>query len=302
MAMPEFLSPGASFSIGGGTNIGTIVANVVADIGNFTMGFAKATTQLGTFSGKINSFMAKNVTAMRRMGMQAIIVGTAVTAGLGGMVKSYGDFEQRMRRAAAVSETTEGQFQRMSAMAEKASMDLNIAATQAADAFYYLGSAGLSTVEQIEAFPAVATLSKAAVINMNEAAEMLVDTMGAFGKEFKDAGPVTDKLTAGVISSNMTFTHLGATLGLVGSVASATNNSIAETVALIGLMANVGIKGTNAGTSLRRALLNLQAPSSDVRKELQKWSVDAYDAERNMKPYIQIIAELGEAMKNATEE
>lgn len=296
------LSLGEGMSLGGGIGIGTLVGHVVADISKWTGGLAKAATHLKGFSARMDGFLKRNANAMRRMGMRAAVVGAAVVAGIGAMTKSYGEFERRMRRATAVSEVTDKQFQEMSKMAEAASVRLNIAATSAADAFYYLGSAGLTAAEQMEAFPAIATLSKAAVIDMDHAAEMMVDTIKAYQKSFADTAEVSDIFTEAVTSSNMTFSHLGETMSLVGAIGRRTGNTIAELTAMIGLMANTGIKGSRAGTSLRRALLNLAAPSSEVREELAKWGVTVYNAEGKMKSFIQIIGEFGDALKDATEE
>jgi len=302
MALPDILAPGMSFSVGGGISVGTIVGHVVADIRGFTTGISRATTHLKNFSTRMDTFLKGNATAMRRIGFRAAAVGAAVVAGVGAMVKSYGEFERRMRRATAVSDVSEAQFLQMSRMAEAASVKLNIAATQAADAFYYLGSAGLTASEQMAAFPAVATLSKAAVIDMDHAAEMMVDTIKAYRKSFDETTAVADIFTEAVISSNMTFSHLGETMALVGAIGKRTNNTIADLTAMIGLMANTGIKGSRAGTSLRRALLNLAAPSSEVRVELQKWGVEIYDTEGKMKPMIQLVGEFGDVLRGASEE
>ena len=293
---------GGMMSISGGANIGSIVGHVIADISGFTSGLSKATKHLNGFSTKLDSTLKKNATAMRRMGMAATAMGTAIVAAVGLQVRSYGEFERRMRRATAVSEVTDKQFAEMSKMAEKASVDFNFAATQTADAFYYLGSAGLTATEQLSAFPVIAQLSKAAVLDMDNTAEMMVDTIKAYRMEFTEASEVADIFTEAVTSSNMTFSHLGQSMEHVGTIGKRTNNTVAEMVALIGLMANAGIKGTRAGTSLRRALINLAAPSSLIRKEMAKWGISAYDAEQKAKPFIQIVGEFGDALKDATEE
>jgi len=137
---------------------------------------------------------------------------------------------------------------------------------------------------------------------MGQAAEILVDTMKGFGIAFDKSGKVTDVLSKAVISSNMNYEQLGQTLSMISGVAALTNNTLEETVALIGTMANVGIKGTRAGTSLRRSLLNVAAPMSSIRQELDKWGVAVFDSEGKMKPFIQLVGELGDKLKYASEE
>ena len=232
---------------------------------------------------------------IKRLTQLSIALGTV-------SLKAFANFETAMRRATSVSEATEQQFQRMSEMAIVQSERLNISATKAADAFYFLGSAGLEITQQMNAYIPVATLARAATIEMGQAAEILVDTMKGFGIAFTESERVTDVLSKAVISSNMNYEQLGQTLSMVSGVAALTNNTLEETAAVIATMANVGIKGTRAGTSLRRALLNLAAPLSSIRQELEKWDVAVFDANGKMKPFIQLVGELSDKLKDASEE
>ena len=239
--------------------------------------------------------------AFRQLGMMATVAGAAILAVNAKMIQSYGKFEQSMRRATAVSTFSLAEFNKMSSMAEEQSIRLNISASHAADAFYFLGSAGLSVTEQMQAFVPTVTLAKAAVIEAGVAAEILVDTIKGFKLNFADAGHVTDILAKAVISSNMNFLDLGETLSLVAGVARTTNNTLAETVAAIELMANVGIKGTRAGTTLRRSLLNLAAPSSKISGLFKTYGINISDASGKLKPYITLVGELGVVLNQASE-
>ncbi|MHC4336239.1 MAG: phage tail tape measure protein, partial [Planctomycetota bacterium] len=225
-------------------------------------------------------------------------------AGIGGgaFVWGFARFEKAMKQATAVSETTAEQFKQMSEMARGQAMRLNKSATELAQGFYYLGSAGLSAIDQIKAFPAVATLAKAAVIEMGAATEMVVDTMKGFGIAFENTTHVTDVMAKAVTSSNMTFAQLGTALSYVSGVSKMANNTLEETTAAIAQMADVGIKGSRAGVYMRTGLLRLMAPQAAARKELEKFGVSIYTAEGRMKPFVQIVGELSEALRGATEE
>ena len=204
----------------------------------------------------------RTVSTLRSIGIVATMVGVAMLAFTTKAVSGYAEFEMAMRKATAVSNVSVNQFQTMSDMAENMAVKLNLAATDTASAFYYLGSAGLSVKEQMETFDATITLAKAATISASQAAEIMVDTLRGFKLPTTEAAAVTDILAHSVISSNMTFEQMGETLSLVSGVAEATNNSLADLSVAIQLMANIGIKGTRAGTTMRRSLLNLAAPSS----------------------------------------
>jgi len=252
--------------------------------------------------GKVRRTLAGVSSKMQAVSQTAKKMFLASAAVAGVSLKAYASFEQAMRKATAVSDVTDKQFAHMSDMAEKQSIRLNMAATKTAEAFYYLGSAGLSVNDQIKAYVPVATLAKAATIEMGEAAEMVVDTMKGFKLGFENTGHVTDVMAKAVTSSNMTFSQLGEALAIVSGVARTTNNSLEETATLLATMADVGIKGSRAGTSLRRAMLNLAAPMSSMNKLLASYGIEIYTAEGKMKPFIQIVGEMSEKLKGASEE
>ena len=240
--------------------------------------------------------------SFRMLGVQVAIAGAIITATFAKMLKEFSVFDTAMRRATAVSDTSLSQYNKMSSMAEKASVDLNLAATNTADAFYFLGSAGLNAEQQMAAFVPVVTLAKAAVIEAGQAAEIMVDTMKGFKISFEETGHVAAVMAKSVISSNMNFLQLGETLSLVAGVANATNNTLEETSAMIQLMANVGIKGTRAGTTLRRSMLNLSAPSEKVSRAFEDMGIAISDQSGKIKPYIQLVGEISDSLHDATEE
>ena len=246
--------------------------------------------------------VGRATSAYRMLGVQVAIAGVIITIAFKKMLDQFTDFDRAMRRATAVTTFSLDQYTQMSAMAEKASMELNVSASSAADAFYYLGSAGLSAEDQMKAFRDVVILSKAAVIDASQAAEIMVDTMKGFKIPFEETAHVTAVMAKSVISSNMNFLQLGETLSLVAGVSRTTNNTLEETAAMIQLMANVGIKGTRSGTTLRRSMLNLAAPSEKINRLFEDMGVSISNQSGEIKPYIQLIGEISEAMKGAGEE
>lgn len=293
---------GGSISIGGGINIGSLVADVIADTTKWVKGLSNATVSMKGFTNNVNTFMEKNSQTMRTMGTRVALAGAAITTALGVAVKSYGDFDRAMRQAAAVSDATEGQFVKMSEMAEKASIKFNISATSAAKAFYYLGSAGLTVSEQMEAFNDVVAFAKAGVMDVGFSAETLVDVVKGTGATFAETVKVTDVLTKSFISSNMNLSQLGESMSLVAAVAAEAQTPLNEVATAFAFMANAGIKGSRAGTALRRAFVNLMDPTTEVRMELRRWGVEVFDANKKMRPFMDIMVDLTNSLKNATGE
>ena len=244
----------------------------------------------------------RNISTLRSVGIVATAVGVAMLALTTKTVAGFTEFEMAMRKATAVSNVSASQFTTMSDMAEDMSIKLNMSATDAASAFYYLGSAGLSVQEQMNTFAATVTLAKAATISAAQAAEIMVDTLRGFKINTSKAAEVTDILAHSVISSNMTFLQMGETLSLVSGVARTTNNSLAQTSVAIQLMANIGIKGTRAGTTMRRSLLNLAAPSSKIARLFRALGIEISGQSGKIKPYLTLVSELNHALRGASEE
>lgn len=258
---------------------------------NFNSAMASVSQRLN----RVHSQMQRVSRTARRMFLAAGVAG-------GVAIKTYGNFERAMRQATAVSEVSEIQFRKMSGMAEKQSIRLNMALTDAAKAFYFLGSTELSVSEQMQAFIPVTGLAKAGLMGVGETAEYVVDILTGFQIPAKNSARVTDVLTTAANNANQTIGQFAESLKEVSGLARQTNNSLEATTTAIAMLASVGFKGRRAGVIMRRALLNLAAPMSKARKLMDDYNISVYNSEGKMKPFIQIVGEIGEALKDATEE
>ncbi len=252
------------------------------------------TTGWNTAMGRANASLASLSRTMTKFG--ALTTGSLLL-----IEREFGKFDKAIRHATSVSETTEEQFKQMSKMALDVSVQWNKAAADTAQAFYYLGSAGLTVTEQMQAFNDTIMLSRAMGSELSQTVEGLVDIVRAFGLEFANTKNIADQLTQTVISSNQHFADLDKALSYAGATAAFTNNTLAETNAMLGVMANAGIKGSMAGTVLRRALANLVSPTTQMASLLYKLGMNVYDSSGKMKPFIQIIGEMGDKMQGTSE-
>ncbi len=209
-----------------------------------------STANVGSIKGEIwlddrgwtNSI--KNVQQdLRALGRGMIVMGTAVTGAVFAATKEFASFDKAMRESLAVSSQTATQFEEMGRMAEDAAVKFNKAATETATGFYFLGSAGLSATEQMQAFNTTVALARALSEDTAMAAEGLVDVIKAYNMEFTESARVGDILVKTITSSNQVFADLDKALSYVSATANLMNNTLAETSAVIGVMANAGIKG-----------------------------------------------------------
>lgn len=182
-------------------------------------------------------------TSINKLSSSFIKLGVVGAGSLLLIEREFGKFDKAIRHATSVSETSAEQFVQMSEMALDASVKWNKAATQTAQAFYYLGSAGLTVTEQMQAFNDTIMLSRAMGSELSSTVEGLVDITRAFGLEFANTRIIVDQLAKTVISSNQNFRDLDQALTYGASTARLTNNTLAETTAMLGVMANAGIKG-----------------------------------------------------------
>jgi hypothetical protein len=182
-------------------------------------------------------------TSLQSLARTSMKIGVALIADITLITREYGKFDKAIRHATSVSELSQAQFEQMSKMALDASVQWNQAASDTAQAFYYLGSAGLTATEQMQAFNDTIMLSRAMGSDLAMTVEGLVDIVRAFGLEFENTAHIADILTKTVISSNQHFEDLDKALSYVGATAAFTNNTLAETNAMLGIMANAGIKG-----------------------------------------------------------
>jgi len=244
--------------------------------------------------GRANASLSGLSTSMMRFG--ALSAGSIIL-----IEREFGRFDKAIRHATSVTDTTERQFREMAEMALDASVQWNKMATDTAQAFYYLGSAGLTATEQMQAFNGTIMLSRAMGSELEETVQGLIDVVKAFGLQFSDTQAIADQLTKTVISANLHFGDLDHALAYVASTARLTNNTLAETNAMLGIMANAGIRGSMAGTTLRRAMTNLMSPTGEMSELIYELGLHVYDSMGRMRPFIEIMGEIGDKIRTLPE-
>ena len=220
------------------------------------------------------------------------------------------DFEHSMSRVKAL---TQSQNIREGNMAQvKADMELLTAqarelgattmftAKQAADAMGYLGMAGWKTQQIYGTMPGMLNLAAAAGADLAQTADIVSDNMTAMGVPVKDAGHFMDVYAYALTNSNARLTDFGETMKYAAPVAKAYGSSLDETAAMVMMMANAGIKGSMAGTSLRMGLLRLAGPPKTATKEMEKLGLSLSDAQAGALEADAVIRGLGIDLTGAT--
>ena len=178
-------------------------------------------------------------------------------------------------------------------------------ATQAANAQAFLAQAGFDAGNILTATPATLNLAAAANLELAEAADIASNIFGAFGmvmdKEGKQIGRMTDVLSLATARSNLNVQEMAESMKDAGPMAHGFGMSLEETAATIGMLANMGIKGTNAGTAMKNMLVNLTDPASKAQESLAKLNLtkSSFFKKENGKEIFQGTAKMLEQLKEA---
>jgi TP901 family phage tail tape measure protein len=175
-------------------------------------------------------------------------------------------------------------------------------AADAADAMLELSKAGLSVQDTMDGVRGTLQLSAAGQLSNAAAAEVTANALNAFHLEGKEAARVADLLAASANASSGEVVDMADALKMSAAVAYSASLPIEDLVTGISLMANAGIKGSDAGTSLKQMLLSLQAPTDKAKNLMSDLGISVYDAQGSMLPMVDIIGEFSGALSGLTQE
>lgn len=227
------------------------------------------------------------------------------TSGVSAIVTKGLDFEKTMNTLSGVTGASADVMQRFRDTAKALGNDMTLSNTSAADAaqaMTELAKAGFSVDESITAAKGTLQLAAAAQVSAGQAAEIQANALQAFGLKADYAAKAADVLSNAANASSAEITDVAFALQAGGSVARQTGVSLEDTAASIALLANNGIKGSDAGTLLKSALLKLSAPSDQAAGALQELGVSAFDAQGNFVGMETLFGQLQAAAKRMTPE
>lgn len=256
-------------------------------------------------SSKIGSSLKSAGASMSRTGATLTKTVAAPILGVGAAaVKMVADYQTSMNTFQAVSGATAQQMERISAKSKALGRDMSLPGTSAkdaADAMTELAKAGLSVNDTMAASKGVLQLSAAAQIDNASAATITANALGAFGLKGTKATKVADLLAATANSSSAEITHVADALAQSSAVFAQAKIPIEDLTTAIGLMANRGIKGSDAGTSLKTMLMRLQAPSAKAKEKMRDLGISIFDAQGNMRPFLDIVTQFSTRMGDMTQ-
>lgn len=228
---------------------------------------------------------------------------TAPLMGLGAAtVKVGSDFETGMSEVAAISGATGNDFRRLEEKAKEMGATTKFSATQASEGLKYMAMAGWDTSQMLDGLEGVMMLAAASGEDLGLVSDIVTDALTAFGMEAKEASQFADLLAKASSSSNTNVALLGESFKYVAPLFGALGYSAEDAALALGLMANAGIKGSQAGTSLKTAIANLANPTDKMATAMKGLGISITDANGEMLPFKEIMDELRAKFAGLTEE
>lgn len=287
-------------------NMGTAIAYLELDTSKFSKGFVSAYNDLKVFGDKsataeqkLNGLSSafKTTGGLLSKNVTLPIVGVGAAA-----VKTATDFEAGMSEVKAISGATGSEFDALRDKAIEMGAKTKFSASDSADAFKYMAMAGWDASQMMDGIAGIMDLAAASGEDLATTSDIVTDALTAFGLQASDSAHFADVLAQASSKSNTNVGLMGETFKYVAPVAGALGYSIEDTAVAIGLMANSGIKGSQAGTALRSTITRLAKPVGEAKDAVEELGISITNADGTMKPLSQTMVELREKFAGLTEE
>lgn len=286
-------------------NVGQAVGYLDLDTTKFKAGFKSALADLKVFQQKTATSRDK----LMAFSSAATSTGRSLTKGLTAPLAGIGvasvavaaGFDKGMSQVKAISGATGKEFGQLREKAIEMGAKTKFSASESAEAFKYMGMAGWKTADMLQGIDGVMNLAAASGEELGTVSDIVTDSLTAFGLSAKDSAHFADVLAAAATNSNTNVGMLGDSFKYVAPVAGALGYKVEDVTTALGIMANSGIKGSQAGTSLRRMFTSLAKPTGEAKKAFQDLGLKVADSNGKMKPLNQVVAQLREGFAGLTQ-
>ena len=235
------------------------------------------------------------------VGQKLLPVTAGVTA-LGTIaVKTGADFDSAMSKVAAVSGATGSEMDALREKAHEMGSKTKFSASEAADAMNYMAMAGWKTNDMLSGIEGIMNLAAASGEDLASTSDIVTDALTAFGLSASDSGHFADILAAASSNANTNVSMMGETFKYAAPVLGSLGYSAEDSAIAIGLMANAGIKSSQAGTALRSAITNLAKPTDTVAAAMEQYGISLTDSSGKMYSLRELMEQLRQKLGGLSE-
>lgn len=241
----------------------------------------------------------------------------AIGAGIVASVKIGAAFESEMSKVQAISGVTGDELAQLTAKAKEMGAKTKFSASESAQAFEYMAMAGWKTDDMLNSIDGVMNLAAASGEDLASVSDIVTDAMTAMGlaadgttnivkdgytKEVSNASHFADVLAAASSNSNTNVAMMGETFKYAAPLAGALGYSVEDLAQAIGLMANSGIKGSNAGTALRSVLTRLAKPPKEAAEAMEQYGISMKNSDGTMKSLMEVMENMRDSLQGLPED
>lgn len=286
-------------------NAGTVTAFLTLDTNRFNAGMESASAQLQAL--KDGSLTAGE--KLQGVGGALTTIGGTLTrnvtlplVGAGAAALTVAaNFDEGMSKVAAISGATGEDLDKLRDKAREMGAKTKFSATEAADAMSYMAMAGWKTGEMLDGIEGIMNLAAASGEDLATTSDIVTDALTAFGLKAKDSAHFSDILAAASSNANTNVSMMGESFKYCAPIAGAMGYSAEDVAEALGLMANSGIKASQAGTALRSIMAKLNGDIKISGKELGDVTIKTTNADGSMRELSDILADLRGAFSKLTE-
>ncbi|WAW14746.1 phage tail tape measure protein [Peptostreptococcus equinus] len=255
--------------------------------------------ELGLEFGDVHK--AKSMAKHKKLGQNILGLNAPLLAMGGFAIKTGMAFDKSMSQVKAVSGSTSKEFISLRNEARRVGAETAKSATDAANGMVFLGQAGFRVNEVLKLTRPLTELAIAGNMEMAQASSLLADSLNSANIPMKDSKKFLDQIAKSSVMANTDVAQLmEAWIGAGGSLRTA-NITMAETNVLLSILSNAGIKSAEAGTSLSRIFMNINATSGDAGKAMKTLGINIADSSGKMRSKVDVLKELKSKTDKLTE-
>jgi len=281
------------------SNLAELIVKIKANTTEFVAATQKMTQEfdkVGKKWSQVSDGMVKTGKSMSKsVTLPIVALGAAVVAVGSG-------FEAEMSKVQGIVGATGEEMVILKDKAKEMGATTQFSAAQSAEAFKYMGMAGWDASQSVAAIGGVMDLAAASGENLGTVADIVTDSMTAFKLESDQAGKFADLLASASSNANTNVGMLGESFKYVAPLAGAMGYNVEEVTKYLAVMANNGIKASQAGTTMRTALTNLAKPTDEAAMLMERLGVSVANSDGTMKSMDELMGDLRGSFSSLNEE
>ena len=286
-------------------DVGSAVGYLDIDISGFLSGLETALNQTEASKNKIEALGTRISGVGDRLESVGKSLNKKVTVPIMGLgtaaVTTTANFESAMSKVSAISGATGTDLEDLSDKAKEMGANTKFSASEAAEAFQYMAMAGWKTEDMLSGIEGVLNLAAASGEDLPTTSDIVTDALTSFGLTAADTARFSNVLAAASSNANTNVSMMGETFKYAAPIAGALGYSIEDTAEAIGLMANSGIKGSQAGTTLRNIMTKLSGEIEICGEQLGEFTVQTTNSDGSMRDFNDILADCRTAFAQLSE-